>query len=167
MAISVIVIYPKPCGRVVVHVGSNKEFSAELYKLQSEVLPLWRLRPCPRDLKRTSMEKYFRGQGILSDWCSFQLTGSPETPLQSSEEGTSPSSGISSPGSEGDRNKSEESERVKGESEDLFFFKTSIPERSYGVGILLATIVPGTIGGLLGFLLIALLWSDRDEAAPA
>jgi hypothetical protein len=31
---------------------------------------------------------------------------------------------------------------------------------------LIATVIPGSIGGLIGFLLIFLLWTDRDEDAP-
>ena len=146
--------------RVVVHLGSNKNFSAELYKLQSEVLPLWKLRPCPRDLKRTSMEKYFRGQGVLSDWCSFQLTTTPDTNEINSEENMKSHPGIV----DEDTEDSDSSQKVR--DDDIFYFKTSIPERGYGVGILLATIVPGTIGGLVGFLLVALLWADRDETVP-
>ena len=48
-------------------------FSQELNELQEEVKPLWKLRSCPRDFKRTSVERLFREARFALDWCSFRL----------------------------------------------------------------------------------------------
>lgn len=53
--------------------GSNAEFSEVLRELEREVSPLWPLRLCPRDFKKTSSERHFRSKGFLVDWCSFKL----------------------------------------------------------------------------------------------
>nr|SVE73512.1 EOG090X04W0 [Daphnia atkinsoni] len=58
---------------VIVTVGSNAEFSEVLRELEREVSPLWPLRQCPRDFKKTSAERHFRSKGFLVDWCSFKL----------------------------------------------------------------------------------------------
>jgi hypothetical protein len=61
------------CYRVFLTLGSNAEFSEVLRELEREVSPLWPLRQCPRDFKKTSSERYFRSKGFLVDWCSFKL----------------------------------------------------------------------------------------------
>lgn len=48
-------------------------FSKQLVELQEEVRPLWKVPQCPRDYKRTSVERFFRDAGFLLDWCSFRL----------------------------------------------------------------------------------------------
>jgi hypothetical protein len=48
-------------------------------------------------------------------------------------------------------------------SPEIFEFTSSIPERSYSYEALLSTILPGSIGGLIGIVLIALLWADRED----
>lgn len=48
-------------------------FSQELNELQEEVKPLWKLPFCPRDFKRTSVERLFREAEFALDWCSFRL----------------------------------------------------------------------------------------------
>ncbi|XP_065562369.1 alpha-sarcoglycan-like isoform X2 [Artemia franciscana] len=53
--------------------GSSSPFSEVLIELQREVGPLWSSRPCPRDFKKTSLEKNFRSRGYILDWCSFRL----------------------------------------------------------------------------------------------
>ncbi|XP_032782919.2 epsilon-sarcoglycan [Daphnia magna] len=58
---------------VIITLGSNAEFSETLRELEREVSPLWPLRQCPRDFKKTSAERYFRSKGFLVDWCSFKL----------------------------------------------------------------------------------------------
>nr|CAG4636955.1 EOG090X04W0 [Ceriodaphnia reticulata]SVE72893.1 EOG090X04W0 [Ceriodaphnia reticulata] len=58
---------------VILTLGSNAEFSEVLRELEREVSPLWPLRQCPRDFKKTSSERYFRSKGFLVDWCSFKL----------------------------------------------------------------------------------------------
>lgn len=62
-----------PFGRVVIRLGSSMPFSQELNELQEEVKPLWKLRSCPRDFKRTSVERLFREARFALDWCSFRL----------------------------------------------------------------------------------------------
>nr|CAG4649275.1 EOG090X04W0 [Scapholeberis mucronata]SVE93574.1 EOG090X04W0 [Scapholeberis mucronata] len=58
---------------VILTIGSRAEFSEVLRELEREVSPLWSLRLCPRDFKKTSSERYFRSKGFLVDWCSFKL----------------------------------------------------------------------------------------------
>nr|CAG4651767.1 EOG090X04W0 [Triops cancriformis] len=53
--------------------GSQMEFSDTLVDLQREVSPLWNFQPCPRDFKKTSVERHFRQKGFFIDWCSFRL----------------------------------------------------------------------------------------------
>nr|CAG4650104.1 EOG090X04W0 [Sida crystallina] len=58
---------------VIMTLGSRSEFSEALRDLEREVSPLWAFRPCPRDFKKTSVERYFRSKGFIVDWCSFKL----------------------------------------------------------------------------------------------
>lgn len=58
---------------VVIRLGSENVFSNELMELQEEVKPLWKVPSCPRDFKRTSVERIFRDAGFALDWCSFKL----------------------------------------------------------------------------------------------
>ncbi|XP_049862304.1 alpha-sarcoglycan isoform X2 [Schistocerca gregaria] len=58
---------------VVLKLGSQVEFSAALIELQEEVKPLWKLLSCPRDFKRTTVDRFFRDAGFALDWCAFRL----------------------------------------------------------------------------------------------
>ncbi|PSN56245.1 hypothetical protein C0J52_00373 [Blattella germanica] len=58
---------------VVVRIGSKAQFSSGLIELQDEVKPLWKLGSCPRDFKRTTVERFFRDEGFALDWCAFRL----------------------------------------------------------------------------------------------
>ncbi|XP_011548954.3 epsilon-sarcoglycan isoform X2 [Plutella xylostella] len=58
---------------LVVRLGSSKPFSAELKRLREEVRPLSRLPSCPREYKRTTVERLFRDAGLTLDWCNFEL----------------------------------------------------------------------------------------------
>ncbi|CAB3222981.1 unnamed protein product [Arctia plantaginis] len=58
---------------LVVRLGSSMPFSAELKRLREEVRPLSRLPSCPREYKRTTVERLFRDAGLTLDWCSFEL----------------------------------------------------------------------------------------------
>ncbi|CAH1170470.1 unnamed protein product [Phaedon cochleariae] len=58
---------------VVIRLGSESAFSDELIKLQNEIKPLWKVPSCPREFKRTSVERHFRDAGFALDWCSFRL----------------------------------------------------------------------------------------------
>lgn len=58
---------------VVVNLGSSSNFSTILYDLEKEISPLQKMNKCPKDFKRTSVERYFRANGFNLDWCSFKL----------------------------------------------------------------------------------------------
>ncbi|KAL0276965.1 UNVERIFIED_CONTAM: hypothetical protein PYX00_004412 [Menopon gallinae] len=58
---------------VVIRFGSTAPYSNTLIELQEEVKPLWKLQHCPRDFKRTTVERYFRDEGFILDWCNFRL----------------------------------------------------------------------------------------------
>ncbi|XP_024936252.1 alpha-sarcoglycan isoform X2 [Cephus cinctus] len=58
---------------VVLRLGSSAQFSHELNELQEQVKPLWKMSSCPRDFKRTIVERHFRVAGFVLDWCSFRL----------------------------------------------------------------------------------------------
>ncbi|KAJ0170910.1 hypothetical protein K1T71_013682 [Dendrolimus kikuchii] len=58
---------------LVVRLGSSMPFSTELKRLREEVRPLSRLPSCPREYKRTTVERVFRDAGLTLDWCSFEL----------------------------------------------------------------------------------------------
>ncbi|KAF5273769.1 hypothetical protein FQA39_LY00884 [Lamprigera yunnana] len=58
---------------VVLRLGSKAQLSSELIKLQKEVKPLWKHTSCPRDFKRTTVERFFRDSGFALDWCAFRL----------------------------------------------------------------------------------------------
>ncbi|KRT80087.1 hypothetical protein AMK59_8667 [Oryctes borbonicus] len=77
---------PKEGEGVVVRLGSKAQFSDELAKLQDEVRPLLKVSPCPRDFKRTTVERYFREAGFALDWCSFSLISAMQDSETSSEE---------------------------------------------------------------------------------
>ncbi|TRY79421.1 hypothetical protein TCAL_06010 [Tigriopus californicus] len=58
---------------VVVHLGSAANFSEDMTFLEQEVTPLRGFPNCPRDFKRTSVERFFREKGFALDWCHFRL----------------------------------------------------------------------------------------------
>jgi len=58
---------------VIVNLGSSSNFSTILYDLEKEISPLQKMNKCPKDFKRTSVERYFRANGFNLDWCSFKL----------------------------------------------------------------------------------------------
>ncbi|XP_013185048.1 alpha-sarcoglycan isoform X2 [Amyelois transitella] len=58
---------------LVVRLGSSVPFSAEIKRLREEVRPLSRLPSCPRDYKRTTVERLFRDAELSLDWCRFEL----------------------------------------------------------------------------------------------
>ena len=61
------------CFSVVIRLGSIATFSNTLIDLQEEIKPLWKLQSCPRDFKRTTVERIFRDEGFILDWCNFKL----------------------------------------------------------------------------------------------
>ncbi|OXA59290.1 Epsilon-sarcoglycan [Folsomia candida] len=148
-------VKPNEAEGVVVHFASDLDFSPELKKLQVEVQSLWKLRPCPRDLKRTSVERYFRKHNILVDWCTFRLTTLTDSSVEDVDGQVKKEAGGTS---HLYRAADDESVNLPSEPE-IFTFRSEIPNRTYGFEILLSTIIPGSIGGLVGFLLIVL---DQD-----
>lgn len=58
---------------VVVNLGSESNFSMTLFDLEKEISPLQKMNKCPKDFKRTSVERFFRANGFNLDWCSFKL----------------------------------------------------------------------------------------------
>lgn len=168
---------PNEAEGVVIHFASDKDFSPALRKLQVEISPLWKLRPCPRDMKRTSMERHFRRYTFLVDWCSFRLISPSGVPSGSNEQTGTGGGGSTQDGSSNSAQGSIAADGVvvdetmdfvmsKGRyaiEPEVFQFTSDIPERTYGYEALLSTILPGSIGGLIGIMLIALLWADRED----
>jgi hypothetical protein len=169
-------VRPNDAEGVVIHLSSDKDFSPELKKLQLEVLPLWKLRPCPRDMKRTSMERHFRRHNFLLDWCAFTLrtiehwNGDEEHDQTQEEAADVPEEESTEMGGDtelaDDQKASQPLKFNQHGVPEIFEFKKEIPERGYGWAALSACLIPGSIGGLVGFLLIALLWVDREDDAP-
>ncbi|CAL8111944.1 unnamed protein product [Orchesella dallaii] len=160
---------PNEAEGVVIHFASDKDFSTALRKLQVEISPLWKLRPCPREMKRTSVERHFRRYSFLVDWCSFRLVTTVVAPTGSEEQSKKGAQkNAATIGSDAEGVLDETIDFVNGKRKfvtepEIFQFKSEIPERTYGYETLLATILPGSIGGLIGIVLMALLWADRED----
>ncbi|XP_034255958.1 epsilon-sarcoglycan isoform X1 [Thrips palmi] len=61
---------------VVVFLSSAANFSENLLRLENETKPLEKLRKqssCPRDFKRTTVDRLFRQLNFEVDWCEFEL----------------------------------------------------------------------------------------------
>ncbi|XP_060825269.1 alpha-sarcoglycan isoform X1 [Bombus pascuorum] len=140
---------------VVIRLGSSMPFSQELNELQEEVKPLWKLPFCPRDFKRTSVERLFREAEFALDWCSFRLVEQEQHNLQheSARRGPSmnvldlPASGIS-----------EHTEWRWARST-----KANIPTRSYFEEIATTIFVPTILLLVLAALLSTVLCLDREK----
>lgn len=144
---------PNEAEGVVIHFASDKDFSQSLKKLQVEISPLWKLRPCPRDLKRTSVERHFRRHSLLVDWCSFRLIAPTGVPTGADDKKWSQKPHHSSSNSAGDPSNNSDTvdetlDFVHGKGRfaiepEIFPFPSEIPVRSYGYEALLSTLVPG------------------------
>ncbi|XP_076240253.1 sarcoglycan alpha isoform X2 [Calliopsis andreniformis] len=140
---------------VVMRLGSSVPFSQELNKLQEEVKSLSKLKSCPRDFKRTSVERLFRMAEFILDWCSFRLVEQEQQSLQqeSARRGSSmnvvglPASGIS-----------EHTEWRWARST-----KASIPTRSYFKEIAATIFVPTTLFLILAALLSTILCLNHEK----
>lgn len=66
-------LHPTERDGVVLQLGSQVPFSKDLLLLDRETSPLRVLPSCPRNFKRTSVERYFREKGFAIDWCAFRL----------------------------------------------------------------------------------------------
>ncbi|XP_050429473.1 epsilon-sarcoglycan [Adelges cooleyi] len=64
---------PRDQEGVIVNIGCAANFSSSLYDLEKEISPLHKMNKCPKDFKRTSVERYFRANSFNLDWCSFRL----------------------------------------------------------------------------------------------
>ena len=58
---------------LVVILASEANFSRPLLDLDQETAVLRGFPSCPRDFKRTSVERHFRAKGFALDWCEFRL----------------------------------------------------------------------------------------------
>ncbi len=58
---------------LVLLLASSANFSSDLVDLDRETSPLRKMPSCPRDFKRTSVERHFRAKGFGLDWCQFRL----------------------------------------------------------------------------------------------
>ena len=69
------VIYGRapPKDGLVVLLASEANFSSPLLDLDRETAVLRGFPSCPRDFKRTSVERHFRAKGFALDWCEFRL----------------------------------------------------------------------------------------------
>ncbi|KAK5644790.1 hypothetical protein RI129_006090 [Pyrocoelia pectoralis] len=127
---------------VVVRIGSRAHLSTELIKLQKEVKPLWRHTSCPRDFKRTTVERFFRDAGFALDWCAFRLI-----------EDSSSAMGHHSSSTE----KLEKLSNLEASSHWRAFSADDIPERSYSnefaVTILLPLFIFTVLSLMLSFIL--------------
>ncbi|CAK9794779.1 SGCE [Anthophora plagiata] len=140
---------------VVIRLGSSMPFSQELNELQEEVKPLWKLPSCPRDFKRTSVERLFREAEFTLDWCSFRLVEQEQQSLQqeSARRGTSmnvlglPASGISE----------------HTEWQWARMSKASIPTRSYFQEIATTIFVPTILLLVLAALLSTVLCLNHEK----
>ncbi|CAG9835668.1 unnamed protein product [Diabrotica balteata] len=140
---------PREGEGVVIRLGSENSFSTELIELQEEVKPLWKVPQCPRDYKRTSVERYFRDAGFALDWCSFRLVDNNNSAMHhkngnlvSDEVDDSETGGVWHSVS-----------------------KADVPQRRYFNELVVSLIVPFVILIVLGLVLSFLLCFQHDEIA--
>ncbi|XP_076295450.1 sarcoglycan alpha isoform X1 [Lasioglossum baleicum] len=137
---------------VVVRLGSSMPFSQELNELQEEVKPLWKLPSCPRDFKRTSVERLFRESRFALDWCSFRLVEQEQQSLQHESARRGPSMNIIG------ADVFEHSEWRWARST-----KASIPTRSYFKEIATTIFVPTVLLLVLAALLSTVLCLNHEK----
>lgn len=135
---------------VVIRLGSEFPFSAELLELQEEVRPLWKVPACPRDFKRTSVERFFREAGFALDWCSFRLVDNNNSAMHHTN-----------------GNLVMEEQEHHYESNDIWhsISKEDVPRRSYMHELLVSFLVPVIILIILGLLLSFLLCFESEDIA--
>ncbi|CAH1112531.1 unnamed protein product [Psylliodes chrysocephalus] len=133
---------------VVIRLGSEFPFSAELLELQEEVRPLWKVPACPRDFKRTSVERFFREAGFALDWCSFRLVDNNNSAMHHTN-----------------GNLVMEEQEHHYESNDIWhsISKEDVPRRSYMHELLVSFLVPVIILIILGLLLSFLLCFESED----
>lgn len=140
---------------VVIRLGSSMPFSQELNELQDEVKPLWKLPSCPRDFKRTSVERLFREAGFALDWCSFRLVEQEQQSLQHESARRGPSMNVVGLSASGI---SEHTEWRWARST-----KASVPTRSYFNEIVTTIFVPTILLLVLAALLSTVLCLNHEK----
>ncbi|KAL3282358.1 hypothetical protein HHI36_005544 [Cryptolaemus montrouzieri] len=120
---------------IVLRLGSQSPFSINLKELEEEVKPLWKLPSCPRNFKRTSVERYFRDAGFALDWCSFRLIDPNNSAMHHSE--------------------MKESGPLKDKWETIT--KDSVPLRNYTLDVTWSLILPVALLIILTFVLSFIL----------
>lgn len=140
---------------VVIRLGSSMPFSQELNELQEEVKPLWKLPSCPRDFKRTSVERLFREAGFALDWCSFRLVEQEQQSVQSESARRGPSMNVVGLPASGI---SEHTEWRWARST-----KASVPTRSYFNEIVTTIFVPTILLLVLAALLSTVLCLNHEK----
>ncbi|CAG9861824.1 unnamed protein product [Phyllotreta striolata] len=133
---------------VVVRLGSEFPFSAKLLELQEEVRPLWKIYPCPRDFKRTSVEIYFKEAGFAIDWCSFRLVDNNDSAMHHTK-----------------GNLVINEEEYKYERDDIWhsISKEDVPMRSYMHELFISLLIPAIVLIVLGLFLSFLLCFEHDD----
>ncbi|GLV44362.1 Sarcoglycan alpha [Carabus blaptoides fortunei] len=126
---------------VVLRIGSIAVLSNELIELQEEVKPLWKVPSCPRDFKRTTVERLFRENGFALDWCTFRLL----------------------------EDRSDNEELVNSMTEEvnvdrwISVARSEVPVRSYAHELVFTILVPVFIMVVLVVLLSMILCFQHDE----
>ncbi|XP_048524292.1 epsilon-sarcoglycan isoform X2 [Dendroctonus ponderosae] len=132
---------------VVIRLGSRSMFSTELLELQKEVQPLNKMQPCPRNFKRTSVERFFRDAGFILDWCAFHLI---ERKVNKSAQQKS----------DIDYENLEEF----GDSASISFYRQNVPERPYRKELIIAIGIPMMIMTVLVVVLSFIICYKNDMA---
>lgn len=138
---------PREKEGVVVRVGGPYAFSQDLEDLDREVTPLRNRSPCPRNYKKTSVERLFRSRSLVTDWCSFRLVsqgnlGSPESSNEHSEHSFS---------------------SVSLMSEDFSPQSNNFPRRDFVFDFIVSIIIPSAIVGILSTSLTCIMCCSRDR----
>ncbi|KFM79109.1 Epsilon-sarcoglycan, partial [Stegodyphus mimosarum] len=137
---------PKEKEGVVVRIGGINAFSRDLEDLEREVQPLRNRLPCPRDYKRTSVERLFRSKHFVADWCSFRLISKKDHSDRGTSHGWSdhPYSSISL-------------------TSDVFNPQSiNLSRRDFAFDFVVSIIIPTTIVGVLSTALTCIMCCNRD-----
>ncbi|XP_066142293.1 alpha-sarcoglycan isoform X2 [Euwallacea fornicatus] len=131
---------PQQGDGVIIKLGSEMEFSAELLELQQEVVPLYSLQSCPRNFRKTSVERLFRDREFLVDWCKFQLVDiDKEQKLKQTQKiGNFEHAKM---------------DETSDEWDSIMFGRDEMPERSYKKDLAVAIVLPLLIMTILVVLL--------------
>ncbi|XP_044751816.1 epsilon-sarcoglycan isoform X2 [Coccinella septempunctata] len=126
---------------IVIRLGSQSPFSKNLKDLEDEVRPLWKgWKSCPRNFKKTSVERYFRDARVTLDWCAFRLIDPNNSAMHHS--------GM------------KENAFLKEKWETIT--KDNIPIRNYSVDVTWSLVLPIALLILLTFLLSFILCFYHD-----